>query len=187
MVSDKGPSPLFAEKNSHKDGKVMNQIKYLLRGKKVRKILVDSHTGGLQECCWVESSWQFELHLCGISSGFPLANHSGCLVHSPYLVYHRILPCVHMHLLAKMDLIERHMGRTALDILLWPSRNLFCTYVVGAISWLRKGKRNMWRSGQGPASSLIVLLILEFPVHGGKSPIAWCCGVGRYLPLPCLT
>ena len=33
-------------------------------------------------------------------------------------------------------------------------------------------KRNMWRSGQGPASSLIVLLILEFQFIGGKSPIA---------------
>ena len=38
----------------------------------------------------------------GISSSFPLTNHFD-LVHSPYLVYLRILPCGCTHLLAKMD------------------------------------------------------------------------------------
>ena len=33
-----------------------------------------------------------------------------CLVHSPYLVYLRILPCVHMHLLAKMYSPEEPYG-----------------------------------------------------------------------------
>ena len=33
-----------------------------------------------------------------------------CLVLSPYLVYLRILPCVHMYLLAKMDSSEEAYG-----------------------------------------------------------------------------
>ena len=33
-----------------------------------------------------------------------------CLVHSPYLVYLRILPCVCMHVLAKMDSTTKAYG-----------------------------------------------------------------------------
>ena len=33
-----------------------------------------------------------------------------CLVLSPYLVYFRVLPCVHAHLLAKMDSSEEAYG-----------------------------------------------------------------------------
>ena len=33
-----------------------------------------------------------------------------CLVLSPYLVYLRVLPCVHVHLLAKMDSSEEAYG-----------------------------------------------------------------------------
>ena len=33
-----------------------------------------------------------------------------CLALSPYLVYLRVLPCVHMHLLAKMDSSEEANG-----------------------------------------------------------------------------
>ena len=40
-----------------------------------------------------------------------------CLVHSPYLVYLRIITCVCTHLLAKMDSIEKVVGSLAsLDI-----------------------------------------------------------------------
>ena len=59
---------------------------------------------------WVALWWQFELRLCGISSGFPLASHLICLVHSPYLVHLRILPDVCMHLLAKMALTTKAYG-----------------------------------------------------------------------------
>ena len=43
------------------------------------------------------------LLIWGISSGFPLANHLVWLVQRPYLVYLRILPCVHIQHLAKMN------------------------------------------------------------------------------------
>ena len=33
-----------------------------------------------------------------------------CLVHNPYLVYLRILSCVHTHLLVKTDSIEKAYG-----------------------------------------------------------------------------
>lgn len=45
-----------------------------------------------------------------ITSEFPLANHLACLALSLYLVYLRVLPCVHVHLLTKMDSREEACG-----------------------------------------------------------------------------
>ena len=55
-----------------------------------------------------------------------------CLLHSPYLVYLRILPCVSTHLLARMDLTEKaYRYGTSLDM---TPRSLFCAYVVREVS-----------------------------------------------------
>ena len=66
-----------------------------------------------------------ESHLCGSLNYFYGAFLPGflwpiiliCLVHSPYLVYLRIFPCVHTQLLAKMNFTGRGLGRTSLDII----------------------------------------------------------------------
>ena len=65
-----------------------------------------------------------ELHLCGslnyfygASCGFLWPIIFICLVHSLYLVYLRIFPCVHMQLLAKMNFTGRGLGRTSLGII----------------------------------------------------------------------
>ena len=53
-----------------------------------------------------------------------------CLVHSPYLVYHRIFPCVRTPLLARMNF----MGKASLDITPpLTSREPFCALVVKEI------------------------------------------------------
>ena len=49
-----------------------SKTNYLLREKKSTG-RVDRHTGGLRER--VAPSWQFESHLWGVSSVFPLTNH----------------------------------------------------------------------------------------------------------------
>ena len=50
--------------------------------------------------------WQVKSLIWGFSSGFLLLGLLTCLVQSPYFVYLRILPCVHKHLLEKMDSAE---------------------------------------------------------------------------------
>ena len=57
----------------------------------------------LLSCALTTPTW-------GISSGFPLPIILICLVLSPCLVYLRILPCVHVHLLAKMGSTEGAYG-----------------------------------------------------------------------------
>ena len=77
----------------------MKQVEGFIRRKK-SAVRVDRHMGGLRE--------QFESLSWGISSGFPLTDL--CLVLSLYLVYLRVLPCVHVHLLANMDSSEEAYG-----------------------------------------------------------------------------
>ena len=53
-----------------------------------------------------------------------------CLVQSPYLVYLRILPCVYMPLLAKVDSSEEECGKVdiayyrVVALPFWPPRSL---------------------------------------------------------------
>ena len=101
-----------------------------------------------------------------------------CLVHSPYLVHLRILPCVW----SRWILPQRPMGRTSLDMTpLWLPRSLFCAMCVWG-GLLTLGMRNMW-SVQGPASSLNcpAILVLEFWSMDNESPIAFPWG-GAHLP-----
>ena len=166
VVSDKGPDSLALQKRIPKRWKVMNQIKYLLRGKK-SKILVDSHTGGLQECCWVASLWQFELLLCGISSGFPLANHSDLpgsqsifgISQDPHMCAHASLS--HNGFYQKGIRVEHPLTYFPFDL-----QGTFSVLV-----WLGRSpdfeKRNMWWSGQGPASSLNCPAYSRVSVHEG--------------------
>ena len=64
---------------------------------------MDRHIGGLRkrerESRPRGSLISYRAH----SSGFPLVSHLIYLVLSPYLVYLRILPCVHMHPSPKVD------------------------------------------------------------------------------------
>ena len=76
VVSDKDPGPLALQKRIPQNWKVMKQVKYLLRKKKrVQYMWIDTRVNSGRKSHWVALSWQVELLLWGISSGFPLANH----------------------------------------------------------------------------------------------------------------
>ena len=63
-----------------------------------------------------------------------------CLVLNPYLVYLRILPCVRMHLVAKMDASKRLVGR--LTLLPLTLKELLHAHIVGKLSLISR-MRNM--------------------------------------------
>lgn len=85
-----------------------------------------------------------------------------CLDHSPYLVYVMILPCVWMHLLAKMVLSNRRMGRASLDVTsALISSEPFCARGQEVSLTFRNEKYVVW------AKSIVLLscpaiLVLEF-------------------------
>ena len=91
-----------------------------------------THRQTQRESPRVASSWQLKSLIWGIF--FPVFLWPViliCLVHSPYLVYLRILPSVRTHLLAKMD----PLGRASHDIAPLPAcRELFCACVVWEVS-----------------------------------------------------
>lgn len=114
-----------------------------------------------------------------------------CLVHSPYLAYLRILPCVHTHLSAKMDSAAKACGQN----LPWQPSSLtckepFCACVVREVSRLQE--REIHGLGRAQLPPLIALLFpsWSFSPHGmNESPISlpwvWGSGVGgggRHLP-----
>ena len=81
------------------------------------------------------------------------------LVHSLYLVYLKILPCVCMHLFAKVSGYNAgYLDRMSLDI----ASPLACKepflHICGWGGLLTSGMRDMW-SRQGQPSSLIALLL----------------------------
>ena len=91
-----------------------------------------------------------------------------------------ILPCVHMHLLAKMDsiLLKRHLGRISLDITpLWPPRS------ISEHVWSRRSPDWEWEirglSRAQPLLNCPAILILKFQSMRNKSPIALPCAGGR--------
>ena len=98
VVSDKALAPWLCRNEFPQRWKVVKQVRKQVFIRK-KRVCVDRYMGRLRER--VAPSWQFESRLWGISSVFPLANHFDLPVQSPYLVYLRIFPCVHMHLLAK--------------------------------------------------------------------------------------
>ena len=92
---------------------------------------MDRYTHGLRE-----SSPFMVVYMTyrGISSRFSLASHLPLTV-SEHLVYLKILPCVHMHLLAKMNSTEEISGWVDFTLgcsplLFWPSR----IFIVGKVS-----------------------------------------------------
>ena len=120
---------------------------------------------------WVKALWWFELLLWGVSSRFPLASHHDCLVHSPNLVYLRVLLCVLIHLLAKLNFTEKASEQN----IPWhdsplASKEPFCTCVVGEVSWLLE--QEICCLSRAQSRSLIALLFLEFQSTENESPVA---------------
>ena len=68
---------------------------------------MDRHIGGVRDSHPFSSLNHFTW---GMSFRFPLAIILLCLILSLYLVYVRVLPCVHVHLLAKIDSIKDVYG-----------------------------------------------------------------------------
>ena len=138
MVSDKGPGPLALRKRISTKTESSEATEVFINRKKRVQYEVWTETSGLRDSRWAAPSWQSELLLWSFLLGFLWLIILICLVHSPYLVYLRILPCVHMHLLAKMDPTTKTYGwGTSLNITpLWPPRSLFCTCMVREVSWL---------------------------------------------------
>ena len=79
--------------------------------KKESTVCADRHTGELGERV-AESSPHGSLNYCyaAFLLGFLWAIILVCLVQSPYLVYLRIFPRMHTHLLTKMDASEEAYG-----------------------------------------------------------------------------
>ena len=148
----------------------MKQVKYLLRGKR-STVHVDRHMGRLREreSHWVAPSWQFDLLFWGISSRSLWLIISICLVHSPYLVYFRILLYVHTLSLSQDRVyqkglwVEHHFSLN--------SKEPFCTCVVREVSWLWEWE--ICGLGRAWPPLLTVLLNLEFQTIRDESPIAF--------------
>ena len=124
----------FCRKGFPQRWKVVKQVKYLLGGKN-STVHVDRHKGRLREgvpesCPHGSFNYFYGAFLLGFLWPIILI----CLVHSPYLIHFKILPCVHTHLLDKTDFTEKaYEWGTSLDtILLWPPRSL------SVLVWLRR-------------------------------------------------
>ena len=76
-------------------------MKQVLTRRKKNTVGVDRLTGRLRAVPF----WWFESPFWGISSEFPLVSHPALLV-----LYLRVLPCLHVCLLAKMDSSEEACG-----------------------------------------------------------------------------
>ena len=108
VVSDKGPDLQLCWKEFLQRWKVVKQV-FIKRKKST--VHVDRYTGRLRgrvpESC-PHGSLPYFYGAFLLVSRWPVI--FICLVHSPYLVYLRILPYVLMHLLAKMDSTEEACG-----------------------------------------------------------------------------
>ena len=96
-----------------------------------------------------------------------------CLVHSPHLVYLRILLYVHMLSLSQDRFYQK--GLWVKHPFSLNSREPFCTCVVREVSWLWEWEI-MW-SGQGPASSPNCPAQLWVTVHRGWISSCFTWGV----------
>ena len=105
-----------------------------------------------------------------------------CLALSPYLAWLRALPCVQVHLLAKMDSSARVSEKLTEPIMVWcPLHSLtpeepFCTCVIWEVS-LTSRMRNMWSPYLLPGLESAPpcschYLYLEVSVHRGQIPAA---------------
>ena len=121
-----------------------------------------------------------------ISSGFPLPIILFYLIHSPYFVYLRILPCVHMQLLAKMDSIKESYGQTGISQRhsLFDCQGAFLPmYSWGGLLSLRV--RNVFWAEPSLLSQLILLFSSWSFSLQGMNLQSLCLG-GRGLSTSCL-
>ena len=106
VVSDKGTGPLTLQKRNSTKKESSEASKVFIRRKK-STVRVDRQMGRLRG-----KVSEFHPHSCfnyfygAFLPRFLWPNVLICLVHSPYLVYLRILPRVCMNLLAKMDFTQ---------------------------------------------------------------------------------
>ena len=135
VVSDKALALQLCRKECPQSWKVVKEVKYLLRGRGGSTVCVDRHTGRLQRVAESHPHGSMNYFYGVISSGFFWPVILICLVHSLYLVYLRILPCMSTHLLAKMTSTKKADGRISLDITpALTSREPFCRNVVEEVS-----------------------------------------------------
>ena len=134
-----------------------------------------------KESCWV--SWQFELLLWGISSGFPLANYFGLPGSESIFGISQDPPCVRTlrSLVAKMDPTSVWVEPPLTLLPLTSAGSLLCACVLGEVFWLQKWE--VCGRGRAQPSPLIVLLFSsEF--RYAESTLAEGMGVGWGGPLP---
>ena len=128
----------FAEKEFPQRRKVVKQSIYPEEElKKESTVCADRHTGELRGRV-AESSphGSSNYFYARFLPGFLWAIILICLVQSPYLAYLRIFPCMHTHLLTKMDASEEAYGSyTSVSITPFlTSKESFCPRVVREVS-----------------------------------------------------
>ena len=110
VVSDKGPAPSALQNRISTKMESSEANKVFIKREK-STVCIDRHTGRLRgtvpELC--PCGGLNHLHEAFLPV-FLWPVTLICLVHSPYLVYLRILPCVHARLLAKMDPTAKAYG-----------------------------------------------------------------------------
>ena len=107
VVSDKGPNPSALLKRI--SAKIKNSEASRIFIKRTKSTLhVDRHMGGLRvRVAEVHQNCSLNYFYKALLPGFLWPIILIYLIHSSYLVDLRILPCVHMHLLARLDFTEK--------------------------------------------------------------------------------
>ena len=107
VVSDKGPSPSALLKRISAKIKSSEASRIFIKRTK-STLHVDRHMGGLRaRAAEVHQNCSLNYFYKALLPGFLWPIILICLIHSSYLVNLRILPCVHMHLLARLDFTEK--------------------------------------------------------------------------------
>ena len=158
MVSDKGPGFRLCRKEFPQR---QNVVKQVFTKRKKSTVSMDRHKGRLRERIPESFPCSGLSYFYGIFlPSFLWTIILTCRVHSSYLVYLRILPCVCIHLSAKI-LPNRHLGRTTFDITsLWPPKSLSVHLLSRGSPDFENKKSVVWA---GPSSlALIALIALLF-------------------------
>ena len=108
-VSDKGPGPSALWKRISTKTKSSEASKVFIKRKRVQYVWVGT-PGDSEGESWSPPSGSLNYSYGVFLPGFLWLVNLICLVHSPYLVYLKILPCVLTHLLAKTDFTEKVSG-----------------------------------------------------------------------------
>ena len=158
VVSDKGPGFQLCRKEFPQR---QNVVKQVFTKRKKSTVSMDRHKGRLRERIPESFPCSGLSYFYGIFlPGFLWTIILTCRVHSSYLVYLRILPCVCTHLSAKI-LPNRHLGRTTFDITsLWPPKSLSVHLLSRGSPDFENKKYVVWA---GPSFlALIALIALLF-------------------------